>query len=1008
MEREERIMMRSSKWIGVRRTGLVGVLSVGLFGSHLALAGGLPLSLGELEAPEPAWSHARQDPGTAEWVAKGTLDAAAIEAIELEFEKARLDFLLKREVGNYDARLIGLAKRLSTSQPAEAQWTLLVALARERGQSLLDAGRHEDAKLALARLLQPRRETGATGSSKSGWVVLDTKLRDQELQRLADAQVTALLKAIEESQSTGGGGPLEARVDLDDPYVQTILELIKQKEFSRLRTLGTTALPILEQVALEGRNEFPDHRNEDLLSYISELSSLRGARVALRGLELGGDIWRLRVVRLLDGIGVPGMTTSRGSRGEIAKQWGAVVERLIAHPSNYVAVLPRALNLMAEGYDTPTLRAALTSGLQSSQPEVRQAVLGPLSAMQGNLSVFVPFFEEVMATGSLETRLVVGEWLVERCAPTGDLSPYVEDPDVRIRTLVARALHKSIQARDGRFLEEEAQRILKLADDESEKVRLWVAATLVMLEDADSVLPAFEQLAVDSDVKVRAYLASLGHANSESSALDEVYTILASDKDPGVVKEVDMWITRKLAGNDVYKDRTRFIPVVAARLKSADGQFLEIPKEIRDRIYRSMMVSKGGVSREEQVRASQQWAELALETEEPHLMRLLCYYSNSSKSEGPPMLDIPVNGLEALLLRATREEGGVTSAGSLFEHMGGERYADRPEWIPMLRRVAQSTQTDVRTRSYALNQLLIRELDGASAMLAPILRSAMWKDLRFTSSFRSFLQELGDHLGVETDQVATQLLQDPAVAVVPLGLILKGAYEMRSMPRAVADAALRVHFDGKPAERGSAEPIVEMALASLVDQTTEADWTRLQRAFYMPAFTKSLVDHFSRSPHPRWLPLLADALQAPWIEYHNVRLNVSMAAARAVTNYYSDEAAMILLEGMRHATINEVREQCMIGLESIRLFRDEEEQLERRRSAHFERDTAIQDLSKLLLDEDPGIQAEAARALATLDAVDALPQLIRLLKTEDEGLRAAVKAAIDRLNRSADSSTKGD
>ena len=55
-------------------------------------------------------------------------------------------------------------------------------------------------------------------------------------------------------------------------------------------------------------------------------------------------------------------------------------------------------------------------------------------------------------------------------------------------------------------------------------------------------------------------------------------------------------------------------------------------------------------------------------------------------------------------------------------------------------------------------------------------------------------------------------------------------------------------------------------------------------------------------------------------------------------------------------------------------------------------------LFAMLKGQDPALAAEAARGLATIGAVEALPDLIEALAHPDPGVRAAVRESIDRLN----------
>jgi hypothetical protein len=121
-------------------------------------------------------------------------------------------------------------------------------------------------------------------------------------------------------------------------------------------------------------------------------------------------------------------------------------------------------------------------------------------------------------------------------------------------------------------------------------------------------------------------------------------------------------------------------------------------------------------------------------------------------------------------------------------------------------------------------------------------------------------------------------------------------------------------------------------------------------------------------------------------------------AASAIAGYLSEEAAEILLRGAELAPNADVRKACLDGVEEIRAFLDQKARWKQRASAGAQRDAAVVELAALLDAADPTQRIEAARGLATLEAVELLPRLVRLLQDRDEGVRKAARAALDRLN----------
>lgn len=121
---------------------------------------------------------------------------------------------------------------------------------------------------------------------------------------------------------------------------------------------------------------------------------------------------------------------------------------------------------------------------------------------------------------------------------------------------------------------------------------------------------------------------------------------------------------------------------------------------------------------------------------------------------------------------------------------------------------------------------------------------------------------------------------------------------------------------------------------------------------------------------------------------------VQVAAAQALRVLPGDPVAEAgLRQGMLNSNAS-VRDACRGVLESHELFLE----LERASTGVETVDGATVRLFALLKGDDPGLRAEAARGLATLGAVEALPDLIEALADPDEDVRAAARAALERLN----------
>jgi HEAT repeat protein len=145
---------------------------------------------------------------------------------------------------------------------------------------------------------------------------------------------------------------------------------------------------------------------------------------------------------------------------------------------------------------------------------------------------------------------------------------------------------------------------------------------------------------------------------------------------------------------------------------------------------------------------------------------------------------------------------------------------------------------------------------------------------------------------------------------------------------------------------------------------------------------------------PDFLPVLEECLEVEEDEEEKLPL----AAFQAVMAYMSDDAVAVLLRVAGQARSRVWRATLMGGVKSIQEYQEALADWERRLATRQTRDGAIADLLTLLDDDDATVRAEAARGLATLGAVDQLPQLIRLLKDDDATVRAAARQALDALH----------
>ncbi|QDV04890.1 hypothetical protein Poly30_03840 [Planctomycetes bacterium Poly30] len=159
-----------------------------------------------------------------------------------------------------------------------------------------------------------------------------------------------------------------------------------------------------------------------------------------------------------------------------------------------------------------------------------------------------------------------------------------------------------------------------------------------------------------------------------------------------------------------------------------------------------------------------------------------------------------------------------------------------------------------------------------------------------------------------------------------------------------------------------------------------------------PEFADSALEAIETLRDPALLPPVARLIKGPPTAPHYER------AVRALESYLTDESAELLLTAARTTQSDETRIWCLQQLERIAALQDAENRWATRRVQQATREVTVSRLMGLLHDADQAVRIEAIRGLGTWEAVEAMPELIGLLKDTDPRIAAAARAALDRLN----------
>lgn len=973
------------RWLGLVWLGLLGLVAIG----STAIAGGNQDPGAGVQTQVEEWQ-----PGVRPGV---TLDKQGLVQLVKDMTRVELDFKVHRDLKAADERLHELWLAASTDWISGPQWHLLIELAMARARLNVEVRRFELAGRHLDHLIFALPRSGAIARPVEELQAPSAELLLEEKKQLLDPRLALMRQEIAMQLDRARQGGLGAGLDREDPVVQTVLRLIEENNISTMLQMGTTVLPIVEEIALESMDELYENVSLDPLYWIQNLSGLRVPRVALAGLERGGVVWRFRVVRLLEEFGMTGLGGNASQRAEAAARWGAVLEKLLEDPRVTVAVLPYAVEVYGAGHRSAALENALFEAWQSPDRERRQVVLGGFEQVSSMDSI-QPLLERVLASGRAEDRHLASRWLARNCDDMGSLRGCAEDPDPVIRQNLAYALERLV-SRNGEVLgDENLDLLLTLAADEAALVRRRVVSLLDRKPRGPVPRQAYLTLACDPDPRIRRSIAGLSLDN-DSDFLPPLYEILAADGDSEVVARVDQWCSRYLGENFTLTRRSEFVGVIAARLRNGAHPFTEcVHASQRTEIYRRFFRQHEGADPSRAGEVAEVLARVALELDDVQLLEFLTTMDRNAFLNYPA-LELPRDLLSRLLARVVRKDDGIHPAAGLLEELSKSARVNDPSLTEVVWSLARNPGVDRHARVYALTSLASRRDPRCQAVIRELFKSEAWETRGIDVDLGNALHHLGRSLSrADRDRLATELIGDPGTSPGPLDPFITGAYGSAIVGDELAQRILERFFDGTEGGVPAAADMVDLALHTVAAKPTERDLERIVAALHQPERTYALVVRLGEVPDPRWLPLLGEALTSPWMTDNNTREYCAQAAAASLANHYSDEAAVILLEGMRHASSPAVRSACKSGLAQIREFRDEEERVFARRTAALDRDDAILDLIGLLEDSDPTLQAEAARGLATLGVVDALPRLIRLLRSEQETVRSAAREAIDRLN----------
>ena len=261
----------------------------------------------------------------------------------------------------------------------------------------------------------------------------------------------------------------------------------------------------------------------------------------------------------------------------------------------------------------------------------------------------------------------------------------------------------------------------------------------------------------------------------------------------------------------------------------------------------------------------------------------------------------------------------------------------------------------------------------------------------------TLLDELGEVVKASEwgNEYILRVMKEARLTGYPLELFVDWAFEPEVGRLGTDEAATEV-LDRFLSAPGDGNTAVEDALTYLGDSmlvyehpehvlSAARDWRYIGTAIAVMGQRRS----------PEFFEALCSMFDHDWpglttLNTHGVRQDAILALAE-----YGGRGTMEFLTGLLFEVDEDLRETIIFALEDLKKVEDLRASW--RTPPLPERDAALIELVEMLSAESPQIRAAAARGLAAFGALEAIPQLIRLLEDDSELVRAAAEKALERL-----------
>lgn len=796
----------------------------------------------------------------------------------------------------------------------------------------------------------------------------------------ADPALDALRAKVRAAAGRGDGTP--------DTLRSIVADCIERGDLNRLQTLGPAVAEHLGTLALEKPNDLPQR---ELLGLLLSLDERFGVRFLIEHFDAGGVLWKRRILKAVQDQSciVNEGTWTRGQPTVLLEpDLLTLFARLIAVPETAVGTMKSLAPV--EDYDalSPELVAAIVRGLGSYGTDFAGATMALFEGNAVALSA-QPILEAMLGVRDAHVRRIAAEKLLayERSEA---LLARVDDPDPLLRVQVARAFGY----RDGTIVERgksaefrrfpvlgprELPVLQKLLSDEDENVR---SAAVACLDNVETPLEPseYEQLLKDPSAKVRKALAWC--TRPPEGARPALLARLAADSSPEVVEEVRRVLGRLTGKSDNMNPGASTLARDPAPCLPALGVFWPQARSLspseRD-WYRDALLASG-----EGLRALTAWTLAARDNE-----ALKTLVARTSPNSWLALSD-------ELLARVLASLPAVPAGyGGDFGRLWDAVLAAQPPRAAALRLLFADASAP-RTARIAAARYAADATDGFREALLAFLRQPTWKSEPVSSQEAEDLAVVGARLA-KTDGGAACLaiVRDGSIPLALAQALLDGYPLDCAQSAELTREVLARWFKPEVPASGA----VFRALEHLGSRPDLVQGSVLDDALVHPVYSYQAIHSMAALRNPAYLPKIARGLTAEWAPTGDERQTIQREAAEALASFNDPAAAEYLLLGLRSSDEN-VRLHCKTGLDRLEEYETRARAWKDRGLAAPTKETALAELVTMLGEKDPAIRRQAALGIATLGAVELIPQLIRLTKDADASVSQAAQKALDRLNES--------